>query len=139
MAVLNHVSATSVSTCPRPDITPDGQIFNVFLVRNVTTETAGILDIRFGGAVGLMTVVAVGLPDTPGDQYRWRIDFECLEEKGEIKHIEFQFFSRFQRTDPAQEGHLLKSKWTWPAKLGVFDYVRSVHTQFGVNEFQAQR
>ena len=40
------------------------------------------------------TIVAVGKPDTPGEPYRWALEFQCVEQLHNIVFVGINFYAR---------------------------------------------
>jgi len=82
--------------CPKPSINPKGKIYPSALSFN-RTDAPGVFEGYWPVVPGTIIpdyVVAVGQPDTPGDPYRWALEFQCVEELGSTIFVGVNFYAR---------------------------------------------
>lgn len=109
--------------CPNPSVQPNGKVYPSALSFNLTAAP-GVFEGYWPVIPGQVIpdyVVAVGQPDTPGDPYRWALEFQCMEKADQTIFVGVNFYSRDTMDD--EEGVRSESEMDAAAQeFGVYNY-----------------
>jgi len=94
--------------CPWNVSGVSGKIYISDLSFNLTSQR-GVLEGHWALVPGVVfpdTVVAVGLPDSPGAPYRWALEFQCVQVLGNAAFVGINFYSRDREGEAADRSYI---------------------------------